>query len=165
MIGELSHTRVFSPRIGIPAAFHAPELVFSALEEAGVPDFYPGFQAWFFGKVVPGLGKQRRMILAERHGRVAGLAICKRSDTERKLCTLWVHDGLRGRGIAGELAREAFDWLGTERPLFTVPDEHLAKFRGLVRAWRFPKPVAYRGLYRDARAEHVFNGPVVADRH
>lgn len=158
MTGETSCARYASLRFYPPEALADPEAIYAALERANVPAFYPGFRAWFFGKVVPGLGKQRRIFITSDHGAVAGLAICKRTDTERKLCTLWVNHSLRGRGIAGELAREAFDWLETQRPLFTVPDEHLAKFRGLIRSWGFAEPVAYQGLYRTARTEYVFNG-------
>lgn len=158
MIGEQNCVRIASPLFYPAKVSCEPEVAYAALENAGVPVFYPGFRNWFFGKVAPALGAQRRLIIAKRRGRIAGLAICKRYETERKLCTLWVHQDERGRGIAGDLAREAFDWLDTDRPLFTVPDEHLAKFRGLVRSWGFSNPVAYRSLYRSARTEHVFNG-------
>jgi hypothetical protein len=159
MTGELSCVRPLAGR-----HFHIsppcdPAVVHATLERAGVSDFYPDFQPWFFNRVVPGLHRGERSILTtELEGTLAGVAICKYSGIERKLCTLWVAPKLRGRGLADELALRAFDWLDTDRPLFTVPEEGLIEFTGLVRAWDFPSPTAYPNLYRRGRTEYVFNG-------
>jgi hypothetical protein len=136
-----------------------PEAVYGTLEEAGVTRLYPGFEAWFSGKVIPGMRTGERQILTSAvGGKLAGVAICKRSDIESKLCTLWVAPEARGRGIAADLAGGAFAWLGTIKPLFTVPAERLAEFQGLLRAWSFSDHVACSGMYRPQRVEHVFNG-------
>lgn len=133
--------------------------VFDALETAGVAAFYPGFRSWFFGKVVPGLETGEREIAVAFHAdAIVGVAISKRSAAERKLCTLWVPPSARGNGVAGALARSAFEWLGTERPLFTVPEERMPEFAGLIRNWRFAAPRTYGNVYRAGRAEFVFNG-------
>lgn len=165
MTGKTSFAHYAPLRCCLPEAPTNPEAIYAALERANVPAFYPGFRAWFFGKVVPGIGEQRRIFVVSDHGSVAGLAICKRTDNERKLSTLWVHHSLRGRGIAGELAREAFEWLDSQHPVFTVPQEHLAMFSGLIRSWGFAKPVAYQSLYRTACTEYVFNGSVHTSSH
>lgn len=143
-----------------------PSAVFAALEGAGVAELYPDFRGWFFGKVVLGLRSGERCIAPWTiDGTLAGVAICKRTKTERKLSTLWVCSEARDRGIAGKLARDAFMWLGTSQPLFTVPEERAAEFVGLVQAWSFQKAVAYHGLYRAGRVEYVFNGPIKGNAH
>lgn len=143
-----------------------PSDVFQALESAGVMDFYPDFRDWFFGKVVPGLHNgERRIFRSVADGKLVGVAICKRTHAERKLSTLWVRHGSRNRGISAELARDAFGWLGTRRPLFTVPEERMSEFGGLVRAWSFPEAVTHYDLYRSGRIEYVFNGPISMDAH
>lgn len=136
-----------------------PVAVHTALERAGVTRLYPDFEDWFFGKVVPGMRSGERCVMTSVIDSVlAGVAICKRTETERKLCTFWVSPHVRGRGVAAELAGEAFDWLGTAKPLFTVPEERYAEFGGLLRSWSFSKPVRYGELYRPNRLEYVFNG-------
>ncbi|WP_140943601.1 hypothetical protein [Prosthecodimorpha hirschii] len=138
-----------------------PSIVFSTLVDAGVAELYPGFQGWFFGKVIPGLQDGQRSIAPWIvDSRLAGVAICKRTVAERKLSTLWICPKFQQRGIARELARIAFRWLGTSQPLFTVPEEHFHQFGTLLKVWSFPKYVAYRDLYRASRIEYVFNGPL-----
>lgn len=165
-MGHANCVRVLSAPSFRPSPSCDPNEVYAALEGDGVPALYPGFRFWFFGKVVPELkSKQRHIIVARRDGLLGGVAVCKRSDIERKLCTLWVRPNLRERGLASELARDAFEWLDTDRPLFTVPEEHFADFSGLVGTWGFQPSTVYQGLYRTGRAEHVFNGPIGTPAH
>jgi hypothetical protein len=162
MTGELSFVRPLSGPNLQPSPSYGPATIYAALERAGVSEFYPGFQPWFFNQVVPGLyNGQRRIITIELEGELAGVAICKCNDLERKLCTLWVPPMLRVRGLAGELACRAFNWLDTDRPVFTVPEERFVEFEGLVRYWGFPAPTALPNLYRKGRTEYVFNGSSV----
>lgn len=165
MMGEFGFGRTLFPVRGVPVPIH-PLLVHTALEGAGVTQLYPGFEDWFLSKVVPGMrGGERRIIAYFLGSMLAGIAICKRTEAEKKLCTLWVSPRARGRGIAIELAGEAFDWLGTTKPLFTVPEERIAEFSGLLNSWSFSEPVAYRDLYRPKRIEYVFNGCICGMAH
>jgi len=119
---------------------------------------YPDFRTWYFEKVLPGIAVGRRRVLTRMRGdRLVGLAIAKR-ETERKLCTLWVDPAFRGHGIAAELADEAFDWIGSDRPLFTVPEEQLLSFSRLLRRWAFNQTQVVPSYYRLGKHEHVFNG-------
>jgi hypothetical protein len=120
---------------------------------------YPGFDAWFHGKVVPGLRDgSRKLFVESAAGRMAGLAIAKRTSSERKLCTLWVAPETRNTGVAARLADEAFDWLGTAKPLFTVPDVRMKEFAGLLNRWEFVETQVVEDIYRQTSREFVFNG-------
>lgn len=141
-----------------PLSTPSPEMVYRTLENAAVTRLYPGFDAWFLTKVVPGVRNgERRIVTSVTNGKLSGVAICKRSASEAKLCTMWVSPPARGCGIAAKLASEAFKWLGTNKPLFTVPEERLSEFQNLLRAWAFTDHIEYPGLYRANRVEHVFN--------
>lgn len=138
-----------------------PQLVYASLSSAGVAGLYPGFRRWFFGLVVPGLySGERRIILSKANGILTGIAICKRNQAERKLCTLWVSPSARERRVASALASQAFDWLDSDRPLFTVPEERISEFEGLCKAWHFSAPTFSANLYREGRVEYVFNGAI-----
>jgi hypothetical protein len=159
MTGELSFMRPLSGPTFQPSPSYGPVTIYAALERAGVSELYPDFQPWFFNRVVPGLySNERRIITVELEGELAGVAICKCNGLERKLCTLWVPQMLRVRGVASELGRRAFDWLDTDRPLFTIPEERFLEFESLVRAWGFTMPTVYPNLYRRGRTEYVYNG-------
>lgn len=120
---------------------------------------YPGFDAWFHCTVVPGLRDgSRKLFVGSAADRVAGVAIAKRTSSEQKLCTLWIAPGKRNEGLAKCLANEAFDWLGTTMPLFTVPDVRIAEFARLLDQWHFVQTQVVENMYRPASREFVFNG-------
>ena len=121
-------------------------------------DMYPDFRTWYWAKVVPGLIQGERRMFVERDGDyLSGIVIAKRAE-ECKLCTIWTHPAVRGRGVATRLIRDSLDWLGTDRPLVTVPDKALASFSGLFKVIGFEHRHAVAHLYGLGRTEHVFNG-------
>ena len=120
---------------------------------------YPGFRAWFHDKVISPLSSEERAIFVKWvNERPSGIAIAKRSSEERKLCTLWVDPAARTSGVGADLGARAFEWLGTSKPLFTVPEERIEEFRGLLNRWDFHPRQALVGYYRSKKAEYVFNG-------
>ncbi|MBG0801484.1 GNAT family N-acetyltransferase [Methylocystis sp. H4A] len=124
--------------------------------------FYPGFENWYHTQVMPGLRLgTREAFLSYRENFLAGVAIVKRDPSETKLCTLWVVPEFRGLGIGRTLAASAFEWLGTNRPLFTVPEERIGEFDKLVSAWHFKRTQVIEGVYRSGKLEHVFNGRLI----
>ena len=136
---------------------HSTHSIFATLSH--LEDTYPGFRAWFYGKVgSPHSREERATFVQKRNGRICGIAIAKRSFAERKLCTLWVQPEARTSGIAAELGAQAFEWLGTRKPLFTVPEERIPEFRTLLNRWDFQVQQTLIGYYRPERAEYVFNG-------
>jgi hypothetical protein len=129
------------------------------LELSSIYGMYPRFREWFFEKGTISSRTQQRAVFVKKLGpKIVGVAIAKRCASERKLCTLWVSKDVRNLGIAAALADSAFDWLETSHPLFTIPEERLPEFQGLLRSWRFPKGQALKGYYRDNKIEYVFNG-------
>lgn len=134
------------------------DLVFATIEVAA-GNFYPGFRSWYYGKVVPGVERgDRAIFIVGSETAVLGAAIAKRSAKERKLCTLWVEKNARGEGVAGALVDTSFRWLGTSSPLFTIPEERMVEFRGLLNRWRCSITQREIGIYRPGKIEFVFNG-------
>lgn len=132
---------------------------------AHLEDTYPGFSLWYRERVIPGLATgERRLFVDMRDGSCGGVVIAKRDAHERKLCTVWVAETARGRGVAGRLMDEAIDWLEDACPLLTVPEERLNEFLALARRRRFQLTQKLPSFYRLGRAEYVFNGLLRADR-
>lgn len=124
---------------------------------------YPGFSNWYWSKVVPGILRGTRAIL--RQGSLnapLGLAIVKRDSAENKICTLWVSEVGRGRGLGRELLEEAIDWIGDDHPLFTVPAHRYEEFQPLMERFRFQETQRLNSLYRPGVVEHIYNGQISA---
>lgn len=121
--------------------------------------FYPGFELWFWGKVVPGLGVGRRRIIPVHAGELlAAIAILKRVPEERKICTLWVAPFARKLGLGSRLLRDSLTWLECDEPLITVCQERLHDLRPILRKFGFTLEEVSHSYYRPGRSEYVFNG-------
>jgi hypothetical protein len=142
-----------------PCGFHTADEVFEPIQHLEL--LYPGFREWFHAKVIPGLRDGSRKIFSRTNpvGKSPwAIAITKRTPQERKLCTLWVAPEARNLGLAAICAEEAFSWLGTKKPLFTVPDLQIEGFKTLLNRWDFEQTQAIDGIYRRNSREYVFNG-------
>jgi ribosomal protein S18 acetylase RimI-like enzyme len=129
---------------------------------AEIPFFassYPGFQSWFEKKVLPGicLG-ERSVVFNYRNGEVASFMILKHSTAEKKICTVRVREEFQNIGMGVRLFEEAFERLGTERPLLSVSDKNLSRFDRLFRHFGFQVKKQYRGLYLPQATELSYNG-------
>jgi hypothetical protein len=142
-----------------PEEFSLPVRVFKALSH--LEQVYPGFGEWYWAKVVPGLRDGSRCIFVQQSNQINGIVIAKRSNDERKLCTVWVNRRLIGRGLGTTLMRRAMSWLGTTRPLITVPEERLAEFQPSFRRWEFSLDDVVDSLYRPGCLEYVYNGRLI----
>jgi hypothetical protein len=155
-----SISREASPMSGHRSAMACHDDVFSKL--APLEATYPAFRSWFFSTVVPAHSDERAVFVAKNHNCILGIGIAKRSQTERKLCTLWTAPAARNKGVALAIAQQAFEWLETSHPLFTVPEERLSEFRQLLNRWQFKQVTAIVGYYRPTKTEYVFNGQLHA---
>lgn len=145
------------PHEGFIASGLAAECIGSSIEH--LEALYPGFGAWFHTKVIPGLRSGTRYLLAKTvNGRVLAVAIAKRTREERKLCTMWVAPELSNLEVATTFAQQAFTWLGTSKPLFTVPDVRIDVFKPMLAKWEFNLTQVVVDAYRPYSREFVFNG-------
>lgn len=132
-----------------------------SLTDASISD-YPGRFRWYWQKQVPGtLDGTREIIAAHIDGHIAGVVFLKKDSTEQKICTLYVLDEFRNKGLATMLLNEAFTWLGTTRPLITIADYKVGMFEGLIKKYRWRKTqVLDSGYYNNHSKEFVYNGEI-----
>jgi hypothetical protein len=125
----------------------------------GLALYYPDIVRWYWDKVVPGVGDRTRLVrTVRREGKIVAVLICKRTDTERKICTLWVDESQRNAGLGVRLLKEGCRWLGTGTPSATVPEERLAEFADILVRMGIPYRGAVASPYRDGKTEHLFGG-------
>lgn len=120
--------------------------------------YYPGFDIWFDRTVLPSLGEDRVILLAYIDGELAGFCVLKRNPSERKICTLYVYEGFRSRGVGSTLVEYALKSLDERFPLVTVPEELLPMYEGFFRRFDFRLSGSRMGLYRVGKREFFFNG-------
>lgn len=125
---------------------------------------YSSIDAWF-NKVINEINnhpENREMFICLSNDggfpSILGLIILKKTHCEKKICTLKVDEGYQKKGIGSELILKAFDFLETDKPLITVPEEYEKAFSRILNKFGFEKTDGIQGLYRENKIEYIYNG-------
>lgn len=125
---------------------------------------YPNISIWY-NKVIQEIKdnpNNREMFISlsneDNSLSITGLMILKNHFDEKKICTLRVKDSYQKKGIGSKLLETAFEFLGTKKPLITVPEESVKIFSKIFDKYGFEKKHEIRDLYRKDRIEHIYNG-------
>ena len=121
---------------------------------------YPYFPAWFYTKVTQGIadGSRQLWFAVTIEDIVAGILILKKSPIEKKVCTLYVREPFRRKGVGTLMMYNAFSQLETSTPLATVSSNQLSKYEALLRHFNFHLHKEYKDYYRYGSVEYSFNG-------
>ena len=125
---------------------------------------YPNINIWY-KKIIAEINnypKNREMFICLSNEKnllsISGLMILKKTDDEKKICTLRVKENYQRKGIGSELIQKAFDFLETEKPLITVPGKSEKVFSKIFNKYGFEKADEIRDLYLKNTKEHIYNG-------
>lgn len=121
--------------------------------------YYPEFVKWLSFKVLPGLYEgERKILLRHYKDDLAGIAIVKDTELEKKLCCLRVLPKYQGTGIGLKLFEDSFYTLGTDRPLLSIAEEQTHNFLRIFNHYGFELGEIYQDYYRPKKLELSFNG-------
>ena len=126
-----------------------------------INDAYPDRIKWFREKFIPGLKKKQRLyIIAQDDNNVlAGCALLKKTEEERKICTFFVSPQFRGNGLGTKLMEHSLKELG-QHPLITVSSKNLSTpLLNLLKRYDFHLSATKRGAYNSQDTEYYFNDP------
>lgn len=142
------------------SAFYAIRGIYNeqALSGNRIDRWYPTFSNWLLHRVIPTLGDRTRCVIVARdRQRIAGFAIVKHDETEKKLCSLVVSPSARLTGVSNALMDESLLWLNTDRPTATVGSDVGQRYLALLQRYNFRRLREIQGLYRSGVGEWVFN--------
>lgn len=123
---------------------------------------YPKFFIWYWSKTIPELLQGKREIFIVLIGyTIVAVAILKKGEDEKKICTIFVVDKYRGKGIGKKLLKKCFKYLGTTQPLISIPEYKIHQFDSIIKkyAWKKVQVLDY-GYYNSFSREIVFNGRI-----
>lgn len=93
---------------------------------------YPEYRKWFYTVNLPRIIDGGGDVIFHSDGlEIVNLAVLKNTD-EKKICTLLVNEDYRKKGYGREILEDAFEYLGTEKPLITIPEKRLLEFSSFV---------------------------------
>lgn len=120
---------------------------------------YPAMEGWGYDKVYHGIQDGTRSILLEwRDSKLAGVAILKNDGLEKKICCLRIAEEYQNLGMGVRLFKRSFEELGTDKPLLSVSETALPKFKKIFDYFGFVKTETYPDKYIKGISEISFNG-------
>jgi hypothetical protein len=120
---------------------------------------YPNFEKWYFEKIVNGLKDGSRSIILEiRNEMIAGVAIIKDTQLEKKICTISVSQEYKSKGLGFKLFEKSMRLLNTDRPLASVSEDRINDFEKIFQHFNYEFSAEYKGLYVPKKSEFSFNG-------
>lgn len=97
---------------------------------------YQEYLKWYYTKNIPRILNGTGEIIFYLDGfSCAGLAILKKDIEEAKICTLMISEEYRRKGYGKELLESSFDFLGTDKPLITIPSNRIEEFQGIITSY------------------------------
>ena len=122
---------------------------------------YPHFMSWYnnlYNNIDGSLKKEREIKLCFYGRTIVGLAILKKDNQEKKICTLRVDKRFQRNGIGRNLIKQSIEWLEEEKPLITVRRSKASQFDKLFTSFGFTLEESKPMYYSLFSAEQVFNG-------
>jgi len=123
---------------------------------------YPNFKVWLETKVKPDLlantgSRDLILILENNTGKLAGFAIVKDTEEEKKICTFRVHEKYRRSGCGKWLMEECLCRLKTTSPVITVSSKYIGQFEKIFDKFKFVQTNMIENMYVNGMNEYIYN--------
>lgn len=118
---------------------------------------YPEYYKWYYMKNIPRVLHGTGEVIFYLDGfMIVGLTILKKNIEEAKICTLMIQEEYQRQGYSKMILESAFDYLGTERPLITIPTKRLDEFSKIIKAYDWKESMRTDQYFSE---EVIFNSP------
>lgn len=127
---------------------------------------YPNHKEWYFNKQLKEtiIDDERNILFVrnpKKYNEIIAVACLKRTLEEQKICTIYVKEKYRRKGIGTALINESMNWLGTTKPLITIADYKLEMFKPFINKYDWKLTEIVSGLYNGKNNELCFNGYLI----
>ena len=120
---------------------------------------YPEYYKWYYQKNLPRILAGNGETIFYLDGfQIVGLSMLKKSENESKICTFLINEEYRKRGFSKLILEDSYEYLGTERPLITIPEKRLDEFSEIIESYGW---VASKTTNEYYSPEVIFNSPKV----
>lgn len=118
---------------------------------------YPEYWKWYYNKNIPRVIDGSGDIIFYLDGfTIIGLTILKKNIEEAKICTFMINEEYRKKGYSKELLESSFEYLGTDKPLITIPTRRLDEFSKIITAYDWKESLRTDQYFSE---EVIFNQP------
>lgn len=124
---------------------------------------YPKFEEWFNKILIENINfpNKREIFFCINKEKllinICGIMILKNYKKEKKICTLCVLENFRNKKIGSQMIKKSFEYLGTNKPFITIPEEEYLNFKPLLYKFKFIETKRINGYYRKDKIEYFYN--------
>ena len=123
---------------------------------------YPEYYKWYYQTNIPRiLDGEGEAIFYLDGFQIVGLSMLKRTADESKICTFLIDEEYRKKGYSKMILEDSYEFLGTEKPLITIPEKRLDEFSKIIEAYGWVPTETTDEYYSP---EVIFNDPQVLKR-
>ncbi len=123
---------------------------------------YPEYYKWYYQTNIPRiLDGEGEAIFYLDGFQIVGLSMLKRTADESKICTFLIDEEYRKKGYSKLILEDSYEFLGTEKPLITIPEKRLDEFSKIIEAYGWVPTETTDEYYSP---EVIFNDPKVLKR-
>ena len=123
---------------------------------------YPEYYRWYYQTNIPRiLSGEGEAIFYLDGFQIVGLSMLKRTADESKICTFLIDEEYRKKGYSKLILEDSYEFLGTEKPLITIPEKRLDEFSKIIEAYGWVPTETTDEYYSP---EVIFNDPKVLKR-
>ena len=116
---------------------------------------YPDYYKWFYQKNIPRILNGEGDAIFYLDGfNVVGLSMMKKDELESKICTLLINEEYRKKGYSKQILEDSFEYLGTDKPLITIPENRLDEFKNIINTYEWKETKIITDYYSP---EVIFN--------
>ncbi len=130
---------------------------------------YPKHREWYFKKQLPRIFTPNGEILfardEENKDKILAISCLKKDEEEKKICTLYVSDQIRGQHLGTRMIEASMQFLGTTKPLITLADYKLLMFQPMIEKYDWELTEVVSGLYNNRAKELCFNGTLTKNKY
>ena len=120
---------------------------------------YPDYYQWYFRTNIPRIIEGSGEAIFYLDGfEIVGLSMLKKTEEEAKICTLLINEDYRKKGNSSIILEDSFAFLGTEKPIITIPEKRLDEFSKIIEAYGWEESSKTNEYYTP---EIIFNSPKV----
>jgi len=124
---------------------------------------YPNFKKWFNKVLIENYNfpNKREIFICINKEKllinICGIMILKNYKEEKKICTLYIEKNFRNKKIGSQMIKKSFEYLGTNKPLITIPEEERLNFKPLLEKYNFIETKKIKNYYRKNKIEYFYN--------
>ena len=120
---------------------------------------YPDYYRWYFQTNIPRILEGSGEAIFYLDGfEIVGLSMLKKTKEEAKICTLLINEDYRKKGNSSIILEDSFEFLGTDKPIITIPEKRLDEFSKIIEAYGWEETSTSDEYYSP---EIIFNSPKV----